>query len=156
MALEVGKAVPDLNLPDQDGKNHSLKDLKGKTTLIYFYPKDETPGCTQQACSLRDNFEALQAKGVDVIGVSKDDVKSHAKFAEHHNLPFDILADPDTKMIDAYGAWGERNMYGRKFMGTIRSAVLVGPDLKILAVWPKIQPLKTVPAVLEFLKEQGE
>jgi len=154
MSLEVGKTAPEFSLPDQAGKTHTLKDLSGKTTLIYFYPKDETSGCTQQACALRDNFEELQAKGIDVIGVSKDDVKSHEKFAQNHQLPFDILADPDTKMIDAYGAWGERNMYGRKFMGTIRSAVLVGPDLTILAVWPKIQPLKTVPAVLEFLKTQ--
>ena len=154
MSLEIGKTAPEFSLPDQAGKTHTLKDLSGKTTLIYFYPKDETPGCTQQACALRDNFEELQAKGIDVIGVSKDDVKSHEKFAQNHQLPFDILADPGTKMIDAYGAWGERNMYGRKFMGTIRSAVLVGPDLTILAVWPKIQPLKTVPAVLEFLKTQ--
>lgn len=150
--MQVGKPAPDFNLEDQAGKSHSLNDLKGKTTLIYFYPKDETPGCTQQACSLRDNFEALQAKGVDVIGVSKDDVTSHQKFAQHHNLPFPILADTETKMTSAYGSWGERNMYGRKFMGTIRSAVLVGPDGTILAHWPKIQPLKTVPTVLKWLE----
>lgn len=154
MSIRVGQKAPNFELQDQKAQNHKLLDLKGKTTLIYFYPKDETPGCTVQACSLRDNFEALQAQGVDVIGVSKDDVKSHAKFSEHHKLPFPILADPETKMIDAYGAWGERNMYGRKFMGTIRSAVLIGPDLAVLAHWPKIQPLKTVSAVQEFLKEK--
>ncbi len=152
MTLQISDSAPDFDLLDQDGKKHSLNDLKDKTTLIYFYPKDETPGCTQQACSLRDNFEDLQAKGVDVIGVSKDEVKSHAKFAEKHNLPFTILSDPDAKMIESYGAWGERNMYGRKFMGTIRSAVLIGPDLKILAVWPKIQPLKTVSEVEKWLE----
>lgn len=156
MSLEVGKTAPEFSLPDQTGKTHSLNDLKGKTTLIYFYPKDETPGCTVQACALRDNFEELHTKGVDVIGVSKDDVTSHQKFAAKHDLPFDILADPDTKMIEAYGAWAEKSMYGRKFMGTVRSAVLIGPDLKILAVWPKIQPLKTVPAVLEFITKANK
>ena len=156
MALVVGDKAPDFILEDQAGKTHKLSDLKNRTTLIYFYPKDETPGCTQQACALRDNFEELQAKGIDVIGVSKDDVKSHAKFATKHELPFDILADPSTKMIESYGAWAEKSMYGRKFMGIVRSAVLVGPELKILAVWPKIQPLKTVPAVLEYIDKQSK
>lgn len=151
MSLKAGDNAPQFNLLDQNEKEHSLDDLKGKTTLIYFYPKDETPGCTVQACSLRDNFEQLQSQGVDVIGVSKDDVISHGKFATKHKLPFTILSDPSTKMIDAYGAWGERNMYGRKFMGTIRSGVLVGPDLQILAVWPKLQPLKTVSEVEKFI-----
>lgn len=151
MSLAVGDKAKDFSLCDQFGKIHSLKDLKSKITLIYFYPKDETPGCTIQACSLRDNFEKLQQKGINVIGVSKDDVKSHEKFASKHKLPFIILSDPDTKMLKVYGAWGERNLYGRKFMGTIRSAVLVGPDLKILAVWPKIQPLKTVSEVEKWL-----
>lgn len=154
MSLTVGSKAPVFNLPDQHGKQHALESLRGHTTLIYFYPKDETPGCTVQACSLRDHFEELQAKGVDVIGVSKDDVDSHGKFAAHHKLPFSILADPDKKMIEAYGAWGERSLYGRKFMGTIRSGVLVGPDLKVLAVWPKLPPLKTVPEVLKFLKQK--
>lgn len=153
MALQIGDTAPEYSLLGQDGKTHTSNDLEGKTTLIYFYPKDETPGCTQQACALRDNFEQLQVKGVDIIGVSKDDVKSHQKFAIKHELPFTILADPETTMIDAYGAWGERNMYGRKYMGTVRSAVLVGPEMKILAVWPKIQPLKTVPEVEKWLTD---
>lgn len=155
MELKVGDKAPQFKLEDQDGKTHSLDDLKGKTTLIYFYPKDETPGCTMQACSLRDNFEELQSKGMDVIGVSKDDVKSHDKFKTKHNLPFDILADPEHAMIEAYGAWQERSMYGRKFFGTQRSAVIVGPDLKIEAVWSKIQPLKTVPEALKWLETQN-
>ena len=155
MALKIGDKAPDYILQDQAGKTHKTADLKGHTTLIYFYPKDETPGCTVQACALRDNFEQLQARGVDVLGVSKDEVASHAKFATKHNLPFDILADPDTKMIDAYGAWAEKSMYGRKFMGIVRSAVLVGPDLKILAVWPKIAPLQTVPEVEKWLENRG-
>lgn len=153
MALQIGDNAPEYTLEDQNGKTHSSSELKGKTTLIYFYPKDETPGCTMQACSLRDNFEKLQAQGVDVIGVSKDDVKSHAKFATKHELPFDILADPDTKMIDAYGAWAEKSMYGRKFMGIVRSGVLIGPDQKVAAVWPKLAPLKTVPEVEKWLND---
>lgn len=151
MSLKAGDIAPQFKLLDQNEKAHDLNDLKGKTTLIYFYPKDETPGCTVQACSLRDNFEELQSQGIDVIGVSKDDVVSHSKFATKHKLPFTILSDPSAKMIDAYGAWGERNMYGRKFMGTIRSGVLVGPDPKILIVWPKLQPLKTVSEVKKFI-----
>ena len=153
MQLEVGNNAPKFKLLDQDSKTHELKDLKGKTTLIYFYPKDETPGCTVQACSLRDHFEELQEMGVDVIGVSKDDIASHTKFKTKHELPFDILADIDHEMTEAYGAWQERSMYGRKFFGTQRSAVIVGPDLKILAVWPKIQPLKTVSEVKKWLEE---
>jgi len=155
MSLEIGKPAPQFSLPDQTSKIHNLSDLKGKTTLIYFYPKDETPGCTTQACALRDNFETLQAEGVDVIGVSKDNVKSHAKFASKHELPFTILADTETAMTNAYGAWAEKSMYGRKFMGTVRSAVLIGPDLTILAVWPKIAPLKTVLEVQKWLKENA-
>lgn len=154
MQLKIGDKAPDFSLEDQDDNTYALEQLKDKTTLIYFYPKDETPGCTAQACALRDNFEELQQKGIDVIGVSKDDVGSHRKFQEKHNLPFKILADPDHKMIEAYGAWQERSMYGRKFFGTQRSAVIVGPDLKIEAVWSKIQPLKTVPAVLSWLESR--
>lgn len=153
MSLQIGDKAPEFSADDQTGKTHTHKDLTGKTTLIYFYPKDETPGCTMQACSVRDNFEELQAKGIDVIGVSKDDVKSHQKFVEHHELPFPVLADTDHKMIESYGAWNEKTMFGKKYFGIVRSSVLVGPDLKILAVWPKIQPLKTVPEVLKWLEE---
>lgn len=151
MSLKVGDQAPHFNLQDQNGEYVSLNDLTGKTTLIYFYPKDDTPGCTTQACSLRDNIEDLKTNGIDVIGVSKDEVDSHAKFASKYKIPFTILSDPSTKMIEAYGAWGERNMYGKKFMGTIRSGVLIGPDLKILAIWPKLQPLKTVSEVEKFI-----
>lgn len=151
MTLQVGDKAPDYKAEDQAGKKHTPADLVGKTTLIYFYPKDETPGCTLQACSLRDNFEDLKNEGVDVIGVSKDDIKSHEKFAKRHKLPFPILADPEHQMIEAYGAWGEKSLYGRKFFGTIRSGALIGPDLKILAVWPKLPPLKTVPEVQKWL-----
>jgi peroxiredoxin Q/BCP len=153
MSLLVGDNAPKFKLQDQDGKTHELSELKGKTTLIYFYPKDETPGCTKQACDIRDNFEELQRMGMDVIGVSKDDAASHTKFKTKHELPFDILADNEHEMTESYGAWQERSMYGRKFFGTQRSAVIVGPDLKIAAVWPKIQPLNTVPEAKKWLEE---
>lgn len=153
--MEIGQAAADFELKDQVGTTHNLHDLKGKHTLIYFYPKDDTPGCTAQACSLRDHLEELRNAGVEVFGVSADSVESHQKFAEKYNLPFPVLADPEKSMIEAYGAWGERNMYGRKFMGTIRSAVLIGPDLTIEAHWPKIQPLKTVPTVLDWMKDHS-
>ncbi|HMS92042.1 MAG TPA: thioredoxin-dependent thiol peroxidase [Candidatus Saccharibacteria bacterium] len=151
MSLKIGDQATHFSLQDKNGDYVSLDDLTGKTTLIYFYPKDDTPGCTAQACSLRDNIEDLKTNGIDVIGVSKDEVDSHAKFASKYKIPFTILSDPSTKMIEAYGAWGERNMYGKKFMGTIRSGVLIGPDLKILAIWPKLQPLKTVSEVEKFI-----
>lgn len=152
MSLKVGENAPKFSLQDQDDNTVSLDDLSGKTTLIYFYPKDDTPGCTTQACSLRDNIEDLKTNGIEVIGVSKDEVDSHHKFATKYNIPFKILSDPTCKMIENYGAWGEKNMYGRKFMGTIRSGVLIGPDLKVVAVWPKLQPLKTVDEVEKFIK----
>ncbi len=155
MQLQVGDKAPKFELLDQDSKMHNLESLKGQMTLIYFYPRDETPGCTAQACSLRDNFEELQHMGVGVIGVSKDEVSSHIKFKQKHQLPFDILSDPEHQMIEGYGAWQERSMYGRKFFGTQRSAVMVGPDLKIVAVWNKIQPLKTVPEVKNWLTENN-
>ncbi len=154
--LKVNDNAPDFDLPDQSGKNHKLQDLKGKTTLVYFYPRDETPGCTAQACALRDNFAELQSKGIGVIGVSKDDTTSHSKFATKHQLSFPILADTEHQMIEAYGSWQERSMYGRKFFGTVRSAVIIGPDLKIAAVWPKIAPLKTVPEVNKWLQTRGQ
>lgn len=150
--MEIGSKAPDFSLQDQNGKTHNLQDLKGKHTLIYFYPKDDTPGCTTQACSLRDSIEDLRADGVEVFGVSADSVDSHKKFAEKYNIPFPVLSNPEKDMIEAYGAWGERSMYGRKFMGIFRSAVLIGPELTIEAHWPKIQPLKTVPAVREWIQ----
>lgn len=150
--MNIGSKAPDFALLDQDGKTHSLSDLVNKYTLIYFYPKDDTPGCTAQACSLRDNIEALKNDGVEIIGVSGDSIDSHKSFAKKYNLPFPVLSNPEKDTIEAYGAWGEKSMYGRKFMGIIRSAVLVGPDLTIEAYWPKIQPLKTVSTVREWMK----
>ena len=112
--------MPDFQVQDQDGRTVSSKDLLGKKTIIYFYPKDNTSGCTAEACSLRDNHEALIARGYNVIGVSKDSANSHKKFIEKYALPFTLLADTSTRMLQAFGAWGEKKMYGKTVMGTLR------------------------------------
>ena len=118
--LKIGDRMPEFEVKDQDGKIVSSRQLLGKKTIIYFYPKDNTSGCTAEACSLRDNHEALQARGYNVVGVSKDSVKSHKNFADKYQLPFTLLSDTSTEMIQAFGAWGEKSMYGRKYMGIMR------------------------------------
>ena len=118
--IQVGDKMPVFEVMDQDGRKVSSKDLIGKKTIIYFYPKDNTSGCTAEACNLRDNYEALVAKGYNVIGVSKDSTASHRKFADKYELPFTLLSDPSTQMLQDFGAWGEKKMYGKTVMGTIR------------------------------------
>lgn len=112
--------MPDFEVQDQNGGTVSSKDLLGRKTIVYFYPKDNTSGCTAEACNLRDNYEALKAKGYNVVGVSKDSVASHKRFAEKYDLPFTLLSDPSTGMLQAFGAWGEKKMYGKTVLGTIR------------------------------------
>ena len=116
--------MPDFEVMDQDGNMVSSKDLTGKKTIIYFYPKDNTSGCTAEACNLRDNHEALKAKGYNVVGVSKDSVKSHKNFKEKYSLPFTLLSDTSTEMLQTFGAWGEKKMYGKTVMGTIRKTFI--------------------------------
>lgn len=152
--LNIGDKAPAFELADQAGKTHKLSDYQGKRTLFYFYPKDNTPGCTVEACSLRDNIEDLRADGLEVVGVSADSVKSHEGFAERHNLPFTILSDPERKMIEAWGVWAEKSMYGRKYMGITRASFVVGPDLTVEMVWPKVSPLKHVTEVRKWLAER--
>lgn len=118
--LKIGDKMPQFQVKDQDGNEVSSSDLLGKKTVIYFYPKDNTSGCTAEACSLRDNHEALKAKGYNIVGVSKDSSASHKKFAEKYELPFTLLADTSTEMLQAFGAWGEKKMYGKTVMGTLR------------------------------------
>ena len=118
--IQVGDKMPVFEVLDQDGRKVSSKDLIGKKTIIYFYPKDNTSGCTAEACNLRDNYEALVSKGYNVIGVSKDSTASHRKFADKYELPFTLLSDPSTQMLQDFGAWGEKKMYGKTVMGTIR------------------------------------
>lgn len=122
--LKIGDRMPDFEVVDQDGNAVSSKDLIGKKTIIYFYPKDNTSGCTAEACNLRDNYDALQAKGYNVVGVSKDSAASHRKFADKYELPFTLLADTSTQMLQTFGAWGEKKMYGKTVMGTIRKTFI--------------------------------
>ena len=119
--LKIGDRMPYFEVQDQDGNTVNSGELLGRKTIIYFYPKDNTSGCTAEACNLRDNYEALVAKGYNVIGVSKDSVKSHKNFKEKHSLPFTLLADTTTDMIQSFGVWGEKTLYGRKYMGTLRT-----------------------------------
>ncbi len=122
--LKIGDKMPDFEVMDQNGKMVSSNELLGKKTIIYFYPKDNTSGCTAEACNLRDNYQAMVAKGYNVIGVSKDSVKSHKSFSQKYELPFTLLADTSTEMIQAFGAWGEKSMYGRKYMGIMRTTFI--------------------------------
>lgn len=151
--LQIGDKAPDFSLEDQNGKTHTLSDYKAKRTLVYFYPKDNTPGCTAEACSLRDNIEDLKSDGITVIGVSADTAKSHAGFAQKHNLPFTLLADPNKQMIEGFGVWAEKSMYGRTYMGILRASFIIGPDLTIEMVWPKVSPLKHVEEVRKWLAD---
>jgi peroxiredoxin Q/BCP len=135
--LDVGQAAPDFTLSDQDGNPVRLSALKGQQVVLYFYPKDNTPGCTKEACSFRDRFAELKSRGVVVLGVSPDSVASHRKFADKHTLPFTLLADPEHQVAEAFGAWGEKTLYGRKFMGLIRSTFLIDEAGVIRHVWKK-------------------
>lgn len=138
MSLEVGKKAPDFEVKDQNGKMVKLSDFKGKKVVLYFYPKDNTPGCTAQACNLRDNYEALQKAGYVVLGVSSDSEKSHQKFIEKQNLPFTLLADEDLKVHEAYGTWVEKSMYGRKYMGTARTTFIIDENGNLSEIIEKV------------------
>lgn len=136
--LKIGDKMPDFDVMDQNGNTVTSKDLLGKKTIIYFYPKDNTSGCTAEACNLRDNHEALIAKGYNVIGVSKDSAASHKKFAEKYELPFTLLADTSTEMIQAFGAWGEKSLYGRKYMGTLRTTFIFDENGILVEIIEKV------------------
>lgn len=138
MSIEVGEPAPDFALRDHDGHEVSLADLKGQPTLLYFYPRDETPGCTTQACDVRDRWSEFEEAGVHVIGVSPDSVESHAAFRDNHDLPHTLLADPEHAMMERYEAWGEKNMYGKKTVGVIRSSVLLDADGVVLKHWKRV------------------
>jgi peroxiredoxin Q/BCP len=129
--LKVGDKAPDFLIKNQDGKEYSLKDYSGKKVVLYFYPKDDTPGCTAESCNLRDNYSSLKKKGYEVIGVSVDNEKSHKKFAKKFDLPFNLLADTEKKMVNDYGVWGEKMLFGRKYMGIIRTTFIIDEKGKI-------------------------
>ena len=151
MTLE-GKRAPEFVLEGSDGKRHSLREYAGKTIVIFFYPKDNTSGCTKEACGFRDGYSQLADKDTVLLGVSKDSIVSHDRFISSHNLPFTLLSDPDAAMMAAYGAFGEKLMYGKKTTGTIRSTVVIGPDGIIKKHWTKVAKAELHPAqVFDYL-----
>ncbi len=146
--LKVGDKAPAFSLKDGEGNKISLSDFKGKTLVLYFYPKDMTSGCTQESCDFRDAYPKFKKKGAVILGVSRDDEKSHQKFSAKYDLPFPLLADTETKMCEAYGVWKEKSMYGRKYMGIERSTFVIGPDGKIQEIYAKVKVPGHVDAVL--------
>ncbi|XXF77322.1 thioredoxin-dependent thiol peroxidase [Myxococcaceae bacterium GXIMD 01537] len=149
---QVGDKAPEFQLPDQNGNTVSLAQLAGKNVVLYFYPKDDTPGCTKEACNFRDEHSTLEKAGAVVLGVSPDDTKSHLKFAGKYGLPFTLLADTDHRVAEQYGVWGEKSLYGRKFMGINRATFLIGPDGLVKHSWPKVKVENHVNEVLEVLQ----
>jgi thioredoxin-dependent peroxiredoxin len=151
--LSSGDKVPNFELSDQNDLKHDAKRLKGKRYLVYFYPKDSTPGCTVQACGLQSDLEQFNALGIPVFGVSMDSVASHRKFADKYGLRFPLLADTDRTMIEAFGVWVEKSMYGKKYMGISRSSFLIGADGKIEQVWEKVNTKSHAQEVLDFITD---
>jgi thioredoxin-dependent peroxiredoxin len=151
--LSEGDAAPDFTLPDQDGKDVSLSDLRGETVVLYFYPRADTPGCTTQACGIRDRSGDYAAAGARVIGVSPDEPAALKKFAGKHDLDFTLLGDTDHSVADAYGAWGEKSMYGKKYMGMLRSTFIIDSNGNVARVFPKVQPKKHDGLILKALAE---
>ena len=149
--LKVGELVPDFTLVDQDEKSHTLSQYRGKKVVLYFYPKDMTPGCTVQAQGMRDSMNDLEAKGIVVLGVSVDDVKSHKKFVEKHNLNFPLLADTEKTVVEAYGVWKEKSMFGKKYMGIQRDTFLIDEEGKLIQHFEKVNPLKHASQILALV-----
>lgn len=151
--ITVGTSAPSFTLRDQNGTLHSLKDTRGKWVLIYFYPKDNTPGCTKQACAIRDAFPDFKKIGCVVFGISTDTEKSHKKFEENFSLPFTLLADVGKKVVSAYGVWAKKKFMGREYLGTLRTSFLINPEGKIVKIYEKVKPELHAEEVLHDLKE---
>lgn len=151
MMLEVGMKAPLFTLLDKNGNLVSLSDFLGKKVVLYFYPKDNTPGCTRQACAFGESYEAFQAKNTVVIGISKDSAASHLRFAEKYHLPFILLSDPELQAIQAYGVWQEKKLYGKVSMGVVRSTYLIDERGMIEKVMPKVKPDTNAGELLEYL-----
>jgi peroxiredoxin Q/BCP len=145
--------APDFTLPDQNGTERSLSDWAGTWLVLYFYPKDDTPGCTKEACSFRDEYELIKEAGAEVVGVSKDSPKSHKKFAEKYKLNFTLLSDESGEMIKAYGAWSEKSMFGKTYMGIQRMTVIIDPDGNIVHEYPKVTPKDHAVQILKDLAQ---
>ena len=152
--LKVGDKAPVFAATDQNGETVKLGDLKGQRVVLYFYPKDDTPGCTKEACSFRDADENYRKKNIRVLGVSTDDEKSHQKFISKYQLPFDLLADTDKSIVEAYGVWGEKSMYGKKYMGTNRKTFLIDEQGRIVKIFDKVDVAAHADEVLEAFGEK--
>ena len=150
--LKEGDKAPEFTAPINGGRRISLADFKGKHVVLYFYPRDDTTGCTKEACAFRDHFAAFKKKGAVVLGVSVDSVKSHDKFSDKFKLPFTLVADEDKKIVQAYGVWGEKSFMGRKYLGTYRVTFLIGPDGRIKKIWPQVKPEEHAEEVLAALE----
>lgn len=155
MELKIGQKAPEFKLPDENGKVHKLSDYKGKKVVLYFYPADDTPGCTLEACNFRDDYLKYKAAGAVILGVSPDDENSHEKFKKKFSLPFPLLADEGHKVCDKYGVWGEKSTFGKKYFGVIRSTFLIDADGKIAEVYRKVSVNKHSENVLATLKSMA-
>lgn len=151
LKLKEGDVAPEFSVPASTGETISLSKLKGKFVVLYFYPKDDTPGCTKEACGFRDLYSQLAKKGAVVLGVSTDSVKSHQKFIEKFKLPFTLLSDTEKQIVNAYGVWGEKTFMGRKYLGTHRITFLIGPDGRLKKIWPKVKPEEHAEEVLNAI-----
>ena len=154
--LKVGDKAPNFTLNDKDGNAVSLSDFLGKKVVLYFYPKDNTPGCTRQACAFAGAYGEFQRRGIEVIGISKDSVASHVKFAEKYSLPFVLLADPEREAIEAYGVWQEKKLYGKLSFGVVRSTFIIDENGIIEKVMPKVKPDTNAEEILAYLRADGE
>ena len=150
--VKVGDVAPDFELKDQNGTPVRLSSFRGKTVVLYFYPKDDTSGCTKEARAFRDGFADFKKRGAVILGVSPDSVKSHDKFVKKFSLPFPLLADEDKKIVEAYGVWGMKIFWGRKYLGTHRVTFLIGPDGRIKKIWPDVKPEEHAEEVLAALE----
>lgn len=150
--LKEGDKAPAFTSKDQNGNSVSLAEFKGKKVVLYFYPKDSTPGCTAEACDFRDNYQGLKAQGIEVLGVSIDDEKSHQKFITKYDLPFTLLADTDKAIVEAYGVWGEKSMYGKKYMGTNRTTFIIDEEGNIAHIISKVDTKAPTAQVLQLIK----
>jgi peroxiredoxin Q/BCP len=152
LSLKQGNKAPDFSVLDNTGARVSLKDFKGKPVVLYFYPKDDTPGCTKEACAFRDAYTDFKKAGAVVLGVSTDPVKSHQKFVDKFSLPFQLLSDDEKKIVGAYGVWGEKSFMGRKYMGTHRVTFLIDGSGRIKKIWPEVKPEQHAAEVLDAIK----
>ena len=150
--LKIGDTAPDFSLPDADGKNVSLQDFRGKKVVLYFYPKDNTPGCTRQACAFAENYTEFRNRDIAVIGISKDSTASHRKFADKYNLPFILLSDPELAAIQSYGVWQEKKLYGKVSMGVVRTTFIINEDGTVAKVMPKVKPDTNAAEILAELQ----